>query len=133
MNSTDDARTGIRWIICALLFLATTINYIDRAVLSVLKPALEKDLGWSQVDYGWMVTAFQLTYAIGYVSAGRLIDRIGVRLGFLLSVTLWSLATMAHAATRNGTGSGGSRLMDAPVTKPRILLARLAPHQYFAQ
>ncbi len=101
MKSANQARTGIRWIICALLFLATTINYIDRAVLSILKPALEKDLGWSQVDYGWMVTAFQLTYAIGYVSAGRLIDRIGVRLGFLLSVTLWSLAAMAHATARS--------------------------------
>lgn len=109
MNTSDSSRSRIRWAICALLFLATTINYIDRAVLSILKPALEKDLGWSQVDYGWMVTAFQLTYAIGYVSAGRLIDRIGVRLGFMLSVMLWSLAAMAHAAARSVAGFNVAR------------------------
>lgn len=103
MNATQNTRSRIRWVICALLFAATTINYIDRAVLSILKPTLDRELGWSQVDYGWMVTAFQLTYAIGYVSAGRLIDRIGVRLGFLLSVTLWSVAAMAHAAARSVT------------------------------
>ncbi len=96
--------THVRWGICALLFFATTINYIDRAVLGILKPMLEKDLGWTQIEYGWMVTAFQLTYALGYVFSGRLIDRIGVRLGFLFSVTLWSLAAMAHAAARSVLG-----------------------------
>ncbi len=105
MNAiTDDRRTGIRWIIVALLFFATTINYIDRAVLSILKPMLEEKLHWTQIDYGWMVTSFQLTYALGYVCAGRLIDRVGVRLGFLLSVILWSVAAMAHAVTRSVFG-----------------------------
>ena len=96
--------TRCRWLVVALLFLATTINYIDRAVLGVLKPLLEKELGWTQVDYSWVVTAFQITYALGYLSAGRLFDFIGVRLGYLLSVTLWSLAAMAHALARTVMG-----------------------------
>jgi ACS family hexuronate transporter-like MFS transporter len=87
-----------------LLFFATTLSYIDRAILAVLKPLLEREMHWSQIDYGWMVTVFQLTYAIGYVFAGRLIDRVGVRWGFLSSVGLWSLATMEHAAARTVTG-----------------------------
>ncbi len=96
--------TRYRWAVVALLFLATTINYIDRAVLGVLKPLLEKELGWTQVDYGWIVTAFQITYALGYVSAGRLFDSIGVRVGYLLSVILWSIAAMAHAIVRTVWG-----------------------------
>jgi ACS family hexuronate transporter-like MFS transporter len=94
----------VRWLICALLFAATTINYIDRAVLGVLKPALEQELGWTQVDYGWIVTAFQITYALGYIGAGRLFDHIGVRIGFLASVSLWSVAAMAHAVARSVPG-----------------------------
>ena len=101
--------TSYRWIICALLFFATTVNYIDRAVLGILKPMLEKDLGWTQIEYGWIVTAFQLTYALGYVFAGRLIDRIGVRLGLLLSVSLWSVAGMAHAAAQTASGFSAAR------------------------
>ena len=101
---TDTTRSQVRWTIVALLFFATTINYVDRAVLGILKPALEHDLGWTQIEYGWMVTAFQLTYAVGYVLAGRLIDRIGVRFGFLVAVTLWSFAAIAHAAARTATG-----------------------------
>jgi MFS transporter, ACS family, hexuronate transporter len=93
----------------ALLFFATTVNYIDRAVLGILKPTLEKELGWTQIEYGWMVTAFQLTYALGYVGAGRLIDRFGVRLGFLVSVSLWSVAAMAHAAARTVLGFSVAR------------------------
>ena len=101
--------TSYRWIICMLLFFATTVNYIDRAVLGILKPMLEKDLGWTQIEYGWIVTAFQLTYALGYVFAGRLIDRIGVRLGLLLSVSLWSVAGMAHAAAQTAIGFSVAR------------------------
>ncbi len=101
--------THYRWSICALLFFATTINYIDRAVLGILKPLLEKDLGWTQIEYGWMVTAFQLTYALGYVFSGRVIDRVGVRAGFLSSVSLWSLAAMAHAAARTVMGFSVAR------------------------
>lgn len=101
--------TRCRWSICALLFFATTINYIDRAVLGILKPLLEKDLGWTQIEYGWMVTAFQLAYALGYVFSGQVVDRIGVRLGFLSSVSLWSVAAMAHAAARSVLGFSVAR------------------------
>jgi ACS family hexuronate transporter-like MFS transporter len=96
--------TGIRWVVVALLFFATVINYVDRAVLGILKPVLEKELGWDQVDYGWIVTAFQVTYAAGYVLGGRLFDQIGVRLGYLLAVTVWSVAEVSHAFVRSVTG-----------------------------
>lgn len=95
-----------RWVICALLFLATTVNYVDRAVLGVLKPLLDADLGWSQSDYGWVVIAFQGAYAIGYVAAGGLVDRLGARAGFALAVSGWGLAAMAHAAVRSVAGFG---------------------------
>jgi ACS family hexuronate transporter-like MFS transporter len=89
-----------RWGICALLFFATTLNYIDRQIIGILKPVLGKELGWSEIDYSNVVFAFQIAYAIGYAGAGRLIDRMGVRLGYALAVFFWSLAAMAHALTR---------------------------------
>jgi len=98
------ADTVVRWIIVVLLFLATTVNYLDRAVLGVLKPLLDGDLGWTQIDYGWMVTAFQATYALGYVLAGRWFDRIGVRRGLLVAVTAWSFAACAHGVVHTVLG-----------------------------
>ena len=86
-----------RWVICGLLFLAATINYIDRQVIGILKPTLQQQYGWSEIDYADIVFSFQLAYAIGLLLAGRLIDRIGTRIGFALFVFLWSLAAMAHA------------------------------------
>jgi len=98
------AADEVRWILVALLFLATTVNYLDRAVLGVLKPVLDADLGWTQIDYGWMVTAFQATYAVGYVLAGRWFDRIGVRAGLLIAVTAWSVAAGAHSLAHTVIG-----------------------------
>jgi ACS family hexuronate transporter-like MFS transporter len=101
--STPSASPGgalagrFRWGICALLFLATTINYVDRQVIALLKPTLQHDLGWSEVDYADIVFAFQLAYAIGLLIAGRVIDRIGTKLGFAVALFLWSLAAIAHA------------------------------------
>ncbi|MGA2678557.1 MAG: MFS transporter [Sedimentisphaerales bacterium] len=89
-----------RWGICALLFFATTLNYIDRQVIGILKPELSKHFGWNEIDYSNIVTAFQLAYAFGYAGAGRLIDRMGVRLGYALAVFFWSLAAMAHALNK---------------------------------
>jgi ACS family hexuronate transporter-like MFS transporter len=103
-SPTPTADSVGRGILLALLFLATTINYLDRAVLGVLKPMLDVDLGWTQVDYGWMVTAFQATYAVGYVLAGRWFDRIGVRAGLLIAVTAWSFAAGAHALAQTVIG-----------------------------
>jgi ACS family hexuronate transporter-like MFS transporter len=94
----------VRLTIVVLLFLGTTINYMDRAVLGVLKPALDRDLGWNQIDYGWMVTAFQATYAGGYLLAGRWFDRVGVRVGLLIAVTAWSFAASAHALAHTVIG-----------------------------
>jgi MFS transporter, ACS family, hexuronate transporter len=86
-----------RWFICALLLFATTVNYIDRQVLGILAPGLQKTLGWSETDYSHIVTAFQVAYALGLLLAGRLLDGLGVRLGFALAALLWSLSAMAHA------------------------------------
>ena len=86
-----------RWGICGLLFLATTINYVDRQVIALLKPTLQQQLGWSEVDYADIVFAFQLAYAIGLLVAGRVIDRIGTKLGFSLALLVWSAAAVAHA------------------------------------
>ncbi|MGI8894140.1 MAG: MFS transporter [Casimicrobiaceae bacterium] len=98
-----------RWTICALLFFATTINYVDRQVLGILAPTLQRELGWSEVEYAAIVSWFTLAYALGYVGAGRLLDRIGVRLGFAVSVTVWSIAAMAHALATTAGGFGAAR------------------------
>jgi ACS family hexuronate transporter-like MFS transporter len=86
-----------RWTICALLFIATTINYIDRQVIGILKPTLQAEFGWTEIDYADIVFAFQLAYAIGLLLAGRLMDRLGVKTGFSVAIVIWSLAAMAHA------------------------------------
>ena len=86
-----------RWVICGLLFFAATVNYIDRQVIGILKPTLQQQFGWSEVDYADIVFAFQLAYAIGLLLAGRLIDRLGTKFGFALALTVWSLAAIAHA------------------------------------
>jgi ACS family hexuronate transporter-like MFS transporter len=90
----------LRWYICALLFLATTINYLDRQTLSVLKPLLQKELAWTEAGYGWINFSFQTAYAIMLGVSGRLLDVVGVRAGFIAAVIVWSLAAMAHALSR---------------------------------
>jgi ACS family hexuronate transporter-like MFS transporter len=86
-----------RWLICALLFVAATVNYIDRQVIGILKPTLQHEFGWSEVDYGDIVFAFQLAYAVGLLLAGRMIDRLGTKLGFTVAIVIWSVAAIAHA------------------------------------
>ncbi len=90
-----------RWAICALLFFVITINYIDRQVLGVLKPVIEDDLGWSEVDYGNIVSAFQFSYGIGLFFVGRLLDKFGTRWGMAVAIAVWSVAAMFHAAARS--------------------------------
>jgi ACS family hexuronate transporter-like MFS transporter len=88
----------IRWTICALLFFATTINYIDRQIIGILKPTLVAQFGWSDERiYAAIVFSFQLAYAIGLLLSGRVMDKLGTRLGLALAVVLWSLAAIAHA------------------------------------
>ena len=86
-----------RWIICALLFFAATINYIDRQVIGILKPTLQQEFGWSEIDYADIVFSFQLAYAIGLLLTGGIVDRIGARRGFVIAIVVWSLAAIAHA------------------------------------
>jgi ACS family hexuronate transporter-like MFS transporter len=86
-----------RWVICALLFLGVTKNYMDRQVLSVLKTTLQHDLHWSETDYGKLVFVFQMTYAAGMLAVGRLIDKFGTRTSYAVAMFFWSLASMAHS------------------------------------
>ncbi|HSG35582.1 MAG TPA: MFS transporter [Sphingomonadaceae bacterium] len=100
-NAITRAGGNFRWVICALLFFVITINYIDRQVLGVLKPLIEEDLGWSEVDYGNIVSAFQFSYGIGLLVVGRLLDKVGTRWGMAIAIAVWSLAAMFHAAARS--------------------------------
>jgi ACS family hexuronate transporter-like MFS transporter len=100
----SDAKAGYRWTIVALLFVATTINYVDRQVLGILAPTLSRELHWSETAYGDVVSWFSLAYALGFLGAGRVIDRIGVKRGLGAAVLTWSLASMAHALVRTATG-----------------------------
>jgi ACS family hexuronate transporter-like MFS transporter len=98
-----------RWRICGLLFFATTINYMDRQVLGLLAPTLQRDLGWSETEYAHIIVAFQAAYAIGLVAFGRWIDIIGTRKGYSLAVIFWSAAAAAHALVRSIFGFGFAR------------------------
>lgn len=93
-----------RWTICSLLFFATTINYLDRSVISLLKTDLEIKFNWSESDYAHIVIAFQASYAVGMLLAGRFIDKVGTKLGYAVSLLLWSLASIGHAAVRSTLG-----------------------------
>ena len=101
------ARVGnFRWWICALLFFATAVNYIDRQILGILAGTLEKDIGWSESEYGLIVTAFSAAYAAGQLGFGRVIDRIGARLGYALALGWWSLSAVLHGAVSSVLGFG---------------------------
>lgn len=99
----------LRWFVCGLLFFASTINYLDRQTVAVLKPHLQDVQHWSESDYGWIVFAFQVAYAIMMVVSGRFIDRLGTRVGYALAIAWWSLAAMAHAFARNAREFGVAR------------------------
>jgi MFS transporter, ACS family, hexuronate transporter len=93
-----NAKPGMyRWRICAMLLAATTINYTDRQVLGVLAPFLQEQIGWNEIQYGYIVTAFQAAYAIGLLCAGAIIDRFGTRIGYAIAISVWSLAAMGHS------------------------------------
>ena len=108
MDSTSIGR--YRWRVCALLFFATTINYIDRQVIGLLKPILEQDFHWTESDFGNIVTAFSASYALGLLLFGRLVDKIGTKLGYTLSIIVWSFAAMAHALAKSTLGFGAARV-----------------------
>jgi ACS family hexuronate transporter-like MFS transporter len=103
----DNLKTGnYRWVVVSLLFFATTINYIDRQVIGLLKPTLEAEFHWSQVDYSYIVMAFTAMYALGYVFFGSVIDKVGSKIGYGISVFFWSVAAMLHAAVNSTLGFG---------------------------
>lgn len=100
-QSATGVRGRIRWYICGLLFYATTINYVDRQVLAILKPIISHELGWNEKQYGWIVFFFQLAYALMLPIAGRIIDKLGTRVGYAVAVLVWSCAAMSHAFARS--------------------------------
>lgn len=98
-----------RWVICTVLLLGVMKNYMDRQVIGVLKTTLQHDLGWSEIDYGNLVFAFQAAYALGMVVVGRFIDRVGTRLGYALAMASWSLASIASGLASSFTGFVAAR------------------------
>jgi len=98
--------SNIRWTIVALLFFATTINYIDRQVIGLLKPFIQGDLHWDEADYGYIVTAFQMAYALGMIISGRLLDRFGTRIGYSMSIFVWSVGATLHSVMHSVFGFG---------------------------
>jgi len=97
-------KNNFRWIIVLLLFFATAINYIDRQIIGILKPFIATDLNWSEEDYGYIITAFQISYAIGLLLTGPFLDKFGTRIGYLSAVALWSIAGIAHAMASSVLG-----------------------------
>jgi ACS family hexuronate transporter-like MFS transporter len=101
--------TKFRWLICALLLLATTVNYMDRQILGILATTLQRDIGWTELEYSRIVQAFTLAYAVGLLLAGRIIDRVGVKMGYAASIVWWSVAAMLHALAHTPLGFGLAR------------------------
>ncbi len=93
-----------RWLIVTLLFIATTINYLDRQIIGLLKPLLEKEFNWTETDFAHIVMAFTASYAAGLISFGWLIDKIGTKIGYTITIIFWSIAGMGHALARSASG-----------------------------
>jgi ACS family hexuronate transporter-like MFS transporter len=106
---TQQGTGYFRWSVCALLFFAATVNYIDRQVIGILKPTLQDMYHWTEIDYSNIVFAFTAAYAIGLLLVGRIMDLLGVRKGFSLAVIVWSIAAMGHALARSVLGFGAAR------------------------
>ena len=100
-----------RWRICGLLFFVTTLIYLDRQVLGVLAPALQRVIGWNEIQYGNIVTAFQAAYALGLLLSGRFIDRVGTRIGYALAIGLWTFATLGQSLARTVLAFAAARFV----------------------
>lgn len=121
MNSTQQAASEseergrllgrYRWTILTAIFAATTINYMDRQIIGLLAPLLQHEIGWTEMEYSSIVASFTGAYALGLVFMGRIVDRIGTRIGYSLSITVWSIAAMAHALARTVFGFGVARAL----------------------
>jgi ACS family hexuronate transporter-like MFS transporter len=111
-SKPTDTRIGrYRWVICGLIFAATVINYIDRQMIGVLKPTLQREFGWTEITYGDIVFWFQAAYALGFLVFGRLMDRLGTRLGYALAMAIWTIAHVAHSAARSAASFMAVRFM----------------------
>jgi len=110
-TAPDLSVSRFRWVVCALLFAATAINYMDRQVLGILVLPLQRELGWSESQYGLIISGFQAAYALGLVVAGPIIDRIGTRIGYALALTICSIAATAHGFVRSIEGFAGARIL----------------------
>ena len=99
-----------RWVVCALLFFATTVNYIDRQILALIKEFLDAELGWSNETFGWVNGAFQLSYAAGLFVFGWFVDRYGTKIGYATSIVLWSIAALSHALVGSVNGFFAARV-----------------------
>jgi|WetSurMetagenome_2_1015567.scaffolds.fasta_scaffold18851_2 MFS transporter, ACS family, hexuronate transporter len=98
-----------RWMICALLFFVTTVNYLDRQVLGILKPLLDTQIGLGEKEYSYIVMAFQAAYALGLIFVGSFIDKVGTKLGYATSIVIWGFSSMSHALARTPIGFGFAR------------------------
>src|SRR5947207_7090514 len=103
------AMTNVRWTICALLFFATTINYIDRQILALIKEFLDRELGWTNEQFGLVNSAFQGAYSVGLLFFGWFVDRYGTKIGYAVSIVAWSLSAMAHALVGSVNGFFAAR------------------------
>ncbi|HEY2706839.1 MAG TPA: MFS transporter [Caulobacteraceae bacterium] len=110
--SAGATRAGrFRWVICALLFVAMVFNYVDRQMIGVLKPTLQKEFGWNESAYGDIVFYFQAAYAVSYIGFGRLVDWIGARFGYAVAFVIWTIGHMSHAAVRSASGFIAARVL----------------------
>ena len=110
-NRRDGAGIGrYRWLVCALLFFATTVNYIDRQILSLLKPILDNELGWTNAEFGTVNAAFQAAYAVSLLGFGAFTDKVGTKIGYAVSIAAWSLAAMSHALVGSVSGFFNARV-----------------------
>ncbi|MDR2470438.1 MAG: MFS transporter [Tannerella sp.] len=106
---TQQKKTHVRWFILALLFVATTLLYIDRAALGIMAPYLQETIGWTEKQYGYITSSFMIGYAICFLLMGRFVDRVGTHRGYAISMGLWSVAQLAHALVASWTGFAVSR------------------------
>jgi len=132
LNTISKPLSKYRWTICALLFFATTINYLDRQVLSLLAPDLSKEFGWTNSDYANITSVFQFAYAISMLFAGRFIDKLGTKKGFVWAIIIWSLAAIMHAFAIEIGGFFGSILSTMGFVVPISILGFMISRAFLA-
>lgn len=111
MLQEQPRQDSFRWMILFMLFAATTINYLDRQILSILKPILDQELGWTDAQYGMIMSIFQASYAVGLTMFGWIIDKYGARMGFAISIIWWSVGALSHAFAVGVKSMGLSRVI----------------------